>query len=217
MKDEIFKRVLSSIILFPVVISIIIYSSILLNLLLIICFCLVLYEWHMLSKTKKYYFLGIFFLLLSFYTTYKFKDLNNNYINFLFILLICISTDIGGYVFGKIFKGPKLTTISPNKTFSGVIGGYLLSLVFILVFFKILSFVKFKTSFSYEILSLVIIISTVSQIGDILISYFKRNSKVKDTGNVIPGHGGLLDRVDGMIFAYPFSYLLYLINIFKEF
>ena len=217
MKDEIFKRVLSSIILFPVVISIIIYSSILLNLLLIICFCLVLYEWHMLSKTKKYYFLGIFFLLLSFYTIYKFKDLNNNYINFLFILLICISTDIGGYVFGKIFKGPKLTTISPNKTFSGVIGGYLLSLVFILVFFKILSFVKFKTSFSYEILSLVIIISTVSQIGDILISYFKRNSKVKDTGNVIPGHGGLLDRVDGMIFAYPFSYLLYLINIFKEF
>ena len=217
MKDEIFKRVLSSIILFPVVISIIIYSSILLNLLLIICFCLVLYEWHMLSKTKKYYFLGIFFLLLSFYTIYKFKDLNNNYINFLFILLICISTDIGGYVFGKIFKGPKLTTISPNKTFSGVIGGYLLSLVFILVFFKILSFVKFKTSFSYEILSLVIIISTVSQIGDILISYFKRNSKVKDTGNVIPGHGGLLDRVDGMIFAYPFSYLLYLINLFKEF
>ena len=217
MSDEFFKRVLSSIILFPVVISIIIYSSILLNLLLVICFCLVVYEWHMLSKTKKYYFLGIFFLLLSFYTIYKFKDLNNNYINFLFILLICISTDIGGYVFGKIFKGPKLTTISPNKTFSGVIGGYLLSLVFILVFFKILSFVKFKTSFSYEILSLVIIISTVSQIGDILISYFKRNSKVKDTGNVIPGHGGLLDRVDGMIFAYPFSYLLYLINIFKEF
>ena len=217
MSDEFFKRVLSSIILFPVVISIIIYSSILLNLLIMICFCLVLYEWHMLSKTKKYYFLGILFLLLSFYTIYKFKDLNNNYINFLFILLICISTDIGGYVFGKIFKGPKLTTISPNKTFSGVIGGYLLSLVFILVFFKILSFVKFKTSFSYEILSLVIIISTVSQIGDILISYFKRNSKVKDTGNVIPGHGGLLDRVDGMIFAYPFSYLLYLINIFKEF
>ena len=210
MNDESFKRVLSSIILFPVVISIIIYSSILLNLLLIICFCLVLYEWHMLSKTKKYYFLGILFLLLSFYTIYKFKDLNNNYINFLFILLICISTDIGGYVFGKIFKGPKLTTISPNKTFSGVIGGYLLSLVFILVFFKILSFVKFKTSFSYEILSLVIIISTVSQIGDILISYFKRNSKVKDTGNVIPGHGGLLDRVDGMIFAYPFSYLVFL-------
>ena len=217
MKDEIFKRVLSSIILFPVVISIIIYSSILLNLLLIICFCLVLYEWHMLSKTKKYYFLGIFFLILSFYTIYKFKDLNNNYINFLFILLICISTDIGGYIFGKIFKGPKLTTISPNKTFSGVIGAYLLSLMFIIIFFQILSFYNYKNSFSYEILLLVIIISTASQLGDILISYFKRNSNVKDTGNIIPGHGGLLDRVDGMIFAYPFSYLLYLINLFKEF
>ena len=217
MNDESFKRVLSSIILFPVVISIIIYGSILLNLLLIICFCLVLYEWHILSKTKKYYFLGIFFLILSFYTIYKFKDLNNNYINFLFILLICISTDIGGYIFGKIFKGPKLTTISPNKTFSGVIGAYLLSLMFIIIFFQILSFYNYKNSFSYEILLLVIIISTASQLGDILISYFKRNSNVKDTGNIIPGHGGLLDRVDGMIFAYPFSYLLYLLNLFKEF
>ncbi len=217
MSDEFFKRVLSSIILFPVVISIIIYSSILLNLLIMICFCLVLYEWHMLSKTKKYYFLGIFFLILSFYTIYKFKDLNNNYINFLFILLICISTDIGGYIFGKIFKGPKLTSISPNKTFSGAIGSYLLSLVFIIIFFQILSFFNYKTSFSYEIFLLAIIISTISQIGDILISYFKRNSNVEDTGNIIPGHGGLLDRVDGMIFAYPFSYLLYLLNLFKEF
>ena len=217
MKDEIFKRVLSSIILFPVVISIIIYGSILLNLLLIICFCLVLYEWHILSKTKKYYFLGIFFLILSFYTIYKFKDLNNNYINFLFILLICISTDVGGYVFGKILKGPKLTNISPNKTFSGVIGGYLLSLLFIFIFFQILSFFEYKTLYSYEILLLVIIISSASQLGDILISYFKRNSNVKDTGNIIPGHGGFLDRVDGMIFAYPFSYLLYLLNFFKEF
>tara|TARA_B100000989_G_C19398956_1_gene409088 strand:- start:283 stop:798 length:516 start_codon:yes stop_codon:yes gene_type:complete len=171
----------------------------------------------MLSKTKKYYILGIFFLILSFYTIYKFKDLNNNYINFLFILLICISTDIGGYIFGKIFKGPKLTTISPNKTFAGVIGSYLLSLVFMLIFFQILLFFNYKTSFSYEILLLVIIISTISQIGDILISYFKRNSNVKDTGNIIPGHGGLLDRVDGMIFAYPFSYLLFLLNFFKEF
>ena len=217
MSDEFFKRVLSSIILFPVVISIIIYSSILLNLLIMICFCLVLYEWHMLSKTKKYYFLGIFFLILSFYTIYKFKDLNNNYINFLFILLICISTDIGGYIFGKIFKGPKLTSISPNKTISGAIGSYLLSLVFIIIFFQILSFFNYKTSFSYEIFLLAIIISTISQIGDILISYFKRNSNVEDTGNIIPGHGGLLDRVDGMIFAYPFSYLLYLLNLFKEF
>ena len=217
MKDELFKRVLSSIILFPVVISIIIHDSLLLDLLLIICFCLVVYEWHMLSKKKKYHFLGIFFLFLSFYTIYKFKNLNSNYINFLFILLICISTDIGGYIFGKIFKGPKLTTISPNKTFSGVIGAYLLSLIFIIIFFQILSFYNYKNSFSYEILLLVIIISTASQLGDILISYFKRNSNVKDTGNIIPGHGGLLDRVDGMIFAYPFSYLLYLINLFKEF
>ena len=217
MNNELFKRILSSVILFTVVISIIIHGSFLLNLFLIICFCLVLYEWHMLSKTKKYYFLGIIFLFISFYTIYKFKDLNNNYLNFLFVLLICISTDIGGYIFGKTFKGPKLTKISPNKTFSGAIGGYLLSVIFIIIFYKILSFFDYNTQFSKEILLIVFLISTISQSGDILISYFKRKSNVKDTGNIIPGHGGFLDRVDGMIFAFPFSYVLCLLNFFKEF
>ena len=217
MNNELFKRILSSVILFTVVISIIIYGSFLLNIFLMICFCLVLYEWHILSKTKKYYFLGIIFLFLSFYTIYKFKDLNNNYINFMFVLFICISTDIGGYIFGKTFKGPKLTSISPNKTFSGAIGGYVLSVMFIIIFFKILSFFDYKILLSKEILLLVILISTISQSGDILISYFKRKSNVKDTGNIIPGHGGLLDRVDGMIFAFPFSYALCLLNFFKEF
>ena len=217
MSNEFFKRIISSVILFIFVISIIIYGSFLLNFFLMVCFCIVLYEWHMLSRKKKYNFFGIIFLFLSFYTIYKFKDLNDNYINFLFVLLICISTDIGGYIFGKIFKGPKLTKISPNKTFSGAIGGYLLSVVIIIIFFKILSFFDYKTLFSKEILLYVILISTISQSGDILISYFKRKSNVKDTGNIIPGHGGLLDRVDGMIFAFPFSYALYVLNFFKEF
>ena len=216
MNKELFKRILSSVILLPVVISIIIYESFLLNILLIVCFCIVLYEWHMLSKTKKYYIPGIIFLLLSFFTIYKFKDLNNNHINFLFVLLICISTDIGGYLFGKIFKGPKLTKISPNKTFSGVVGSYLLCIGLIIIFFKILIFFEYKNSFSLKILLFVTLISTISQLGDILISYFKRKSNVKDTGNIIPGHGGLLDRVDGMIFAFPFAYILYLLNFLKE-
>ena len=217
MSNEFFKRVLSSIILFPAVILIIIFGSFVFNFFLIICFSLILYEWHMLSKTKKYYFFGIIFLVLSFYTVYKLKDLNSNYINFLFIFLICVSTDIGGYIFGKIFKGPKLTKISPNKTFSCTIGGYFLSVIFIIIFFQILSLFDYKMLFSKEILLLVILISTISQLGDILISYFKRNSNVKDTGNIIPGHGGLLDRVDGMIFAFPFSYVLILLDFFKKF
>ena len=124
------------------------------------------------------------------------------------VISICISTDIGGYVFGKIFKGPKLTRISPKKTYSGMIGGYLLSLISI-------GIISHFTNYSYmsiQIFIIILIISTVSQVGDIIVSYFKRLSKIKDTGKIIPGHGGLLDRIDGMIFAFP---TVYLINLTK--
>tara|TARA_B100001123_G_C15073111_1_gene932414 strand:- start:225 stop:638 length:414 start_codon:yes stop_codon:yes gene_type:complete len=132
------------------------------------------------------------------------------------IFLICIFTDIGGYLFGKTFKGPKLTKISPNKTYSGVIGGYLFSIIFMSVFFNNLDFVNQFTYVNPIGLELnlnnfvfIIAISTVSQLGDIIISYFKRLSKIKNTGKIIPGHGGLLDRIDGMIFAFPITYLIF--------
>ena len=132
------------------------------------------------------------------------------------VVLICIFTDIGGYVFGKIFKGPKLTKISPNKTYSGTIGGYLCSIIFMSVFFNNLDFVSQFTNVnvvekevSLNNFVLIIVISTVSQLGDITISYFKRLSKIKNTGKIIPGHGGLLDRIDGMIFAFPVTYLIF--------
>jgi phosphatidate cytidylyltransferase len=120
-----------------------------------------------------------------------------------YVIIICSSTDIGGYVFGKIFKGPKLTKISPKKTFAGMFGGYFLSLISLLV---IVSFIDYDTTVVLFLLT--ILISTVSQLGDIIISYFKRLSKIKNTGKLIPGHGGLLDRIDGMIFAFPIYYLI---------
>ena len=150
-------------------------------------------------------FLGTIFLISSFYTFY---EISITYF-WIYIFLICISTDIGGYVFGKLFKGPKLTKISPNKTYSGMIGGYFLSLISLSFF---LGWINHTVSEEWFLVT--ILISTVSQIGDIIISYFKRLSKIKDTGNIIPGHGGLLDRVDGMIFAYPFSYLIILTGVF---
>ena len=130
--------------------------------------------------------------------------------------MTCIFTDIGGYLFGKIFKGPKLTKISPKKTISGMIGSYILSVIvtFAFIFFANLNF---SFEFILQIFILVIIISTVSQLGDISISYFKRLSKVKDTGNIIPGHGGILDRIDGMIFAFPFSYIMISLNLLNLF
>ena len=122
----------------------------------------------------------------------------------LFITIICISTDIGGYLFGKTFKGPKLSKFSPNKTYAGMIGGYLLSILSVIILNNFI----FSEDFLINQFIFVILISSISQLGDIIISYFKRLSKIKDTGKIIPGHGGLLDRVDGMIFAFPFSYLI---------
>ena len=115
-----------------------------------------------------------------------------------------------------MFKGLKLTKISPNKTYSGVIGGYLFSIIFITLFFNNLDYISVVTPIKGKVkelffnnLIITIFISTVSQFGDIIISYFKRKSKIKDTGKIIPGHGGILDRIDGMIFAFPATYLIY--------
>ena len=170
------------------------------------------------SKKKPYYIFGFIFLIFSFYTIYYLRNLiDADFKYLLFITLICIFTDIGGYVFGKIFKGPKLTKISPKKTYSGTIGGYFLSIIFInLIYSSDLAFFN-QIKLNFDVFIFIILISTISQIGDIIISYFKRLSKIKDTGKIIPGHGGLLDRIDGMIFAFPFSYLIFKTNLIQIF
>ena len=162
----------------------------------------------MMSKKKIYRLFGFIFLSLSFYTIYRLR-IDNDYLFILLITTICVMTDIGGYVFGKKFKGPKLTKFSPNKTFAGMIGGYLLSITSAIIFNNF----YFINEIQINYFIFVILISTSSQLGDIIVSYFKRLSKIKDTGKIIPGHGGLLDRVDGMIFAFPFSYLILQIDI----
>ena len=210
MKSELFKRILSSIFLIPLIIYLIIEGSYLFILFMIICFFLTLYEWHRMSKNIIYKFIGSFFLFISFYSVYQIRfSFDNEYNLLFFILIICVSTDIGGFIFGKIFKGPKLTKISPNKTYAGVLGSYILSLLSIFIFLKSINNLNL-IEFSSVSFFFVIILSTASQIGDLIISYFKRQSDIKNTGNIIPGHGGLLDRIDGMIFAFPFYYLLIL-------
>tara|TARA_B100000035_G_scaffold101755_1_gene86284 strand:+ start:564 stop:1187 length:624 start_codon:yes stop_codon:yes gene_type:complete len=196
---ELQKRILSSIILLPLALYFILAGSFYLIFFTIICFFVSIYEWNNMVKKIELKFLGTLFLVFSFYTFY---EISIAYL-WIFVLLVCVSTDIGGYVFGKLFKGPKLTKISPNKTYSGMIGGYLLSLIFLSFFMNWIN-----NTVNVEWFIVTILISTVSQIGDIIISYFKRLSKVKDTGKIIPGHGGLLDRIDGMIFAFPIFYLI---------
>ena len=126
---------------------------------------------------------------------------------FLFIILICILTDLGGYTFGKIFKGPKLTKISPNKTYSGVVGSFLFSIVLGILFLGYIDNNLLEKD-PIRILLGILLISLISQLGDLIISYFKRKAKLKNTGNILPGHGGLLDRVDGMIFVVPTIFIL---------
>ena len=216
MKKEFLKRLISSLILIPLIVFLIFKGSFFLNLLLLICLLISCYEWHLMTKLKSYYFYGFIFLTFSFYSAYEINNLENNRNLFFIILLICISTDIGGYIFGNIFKGPKLTKISPNKTYSGMVGSFMLSLITIYIFSNFsYNIVEFK--FSLGLLLFTLTVSAISQIGDITISYFKRKSGIKNTNNIIPGHGGLLDRIDGMIFAYPLSYLIFLTNLFKKF
>ena len=218
MNKELTKRILSSLILIPVAIFVIIEGSFIFNFFILICFLITSYEWRKMSRNKSYYLFGIFFLLFSFYSAYEIRtNMVGDYEYFIIILLICISTDIGGYIFGKIFKGPKLTKISPKKTFSGVIGGYLLSVFFLNLALSSNYFFIKPIDITFNIFIFILLISTISQLGDIIISLFKRLSKIKDTGKIIPGHGGLLDRIDGMIFAFPFAYLIFNINMFQYF
>ena len=161
------------------------------------------------NKRKRYnlYFTCLFALtylviLFSFILDLFISNKVDEKIFLYFIILVCISTDIGGFVFGKIFKGKKLTRISPNKTYSGLIGSFFLSLI--------TSFFIFNNYFnSYEIVLFSIIISSISQSGDLFISYLKRKANFKNTGTLLPGHGGVLDRLDGIIFAIPFGLIFY--------
>ena len=208
--NELTKRVLSSLILIPIVLFVIIEGSTIFNFFIFICFTITAYEWLKMSKTNSQKIFGLLFIIISFYSILKIRnDFNQDYFHVLLIATICVSTDVGGYIFGKVLKGPKLTKLSPNKTYTGFIGSFLLAIIISILFFELtLKIHNFR--FSLEIFILVLAVSLVSQIGDIFISYFKRLSKIKDTGNIIPGHGGILDRIDGMIFAYPFSYLVFL-------
>ena len=125
----------------------------------------------------------------------------------LFILLLgCVASDTGGFFFGKIFKGPKLTKISPNKTYAGAIGSLILTTLIISLFFY-----QFMQTFTFKIIFVGLITSTFCQLGDLIFSFLKRKAKFKDTGKILPGHGGILDRIDGLLLGIPFGYLTFVI------
>jgi phosphatidate cytidylyltransferase len=147
-------------------------------------------------------FFYIFFIFCNFsYEIHK----SESPVFFIYVISICFFTDIGGYVFGKTIGGKKLSKISPNKTISGTIGSFILSIVPLIL---VSNFNYLELEFNLKNVLFCLVISLISQLGDLFISLLKRKAKIKDTGNLLPGHGGVLDRVDGIIFAVPFSYFL---------
>jgi phosphatidate cytidylyltransferase len=221
MNNNLIKRFLSSLIILPIAFLFILNGSLFFMFFLGILFLVTSYEWVRMNKKKKLYkILGIIFLILSFYSAFNLRIYAGlNF--FLFVILISVFTDLGGYAFGKFFKGPKLTKISPNKTYSGVIGSLIMPVLAGLLYIEYMQLplgviVPIKldaisNNFNLVLNFMILSISIISQLGDLVISYFKRLSKIKDTGKILPGHGGLLDRVDGLIFVIPISYLFILL------
>ncbi len=218
MSSNFFNRIITSIfLLFFLSISLFINSFIWLFSLIIISFISYI-EFNSLSKKIWKKNNNIFFLIniisvfyLICFTWIAYESYEKPPIEILFIILICIFSDTGGYIFGKLIGGKKLSKISPNKTISGTIGSFLLSLLPIVIFMLIHDFTG-NEIFSFKSLKsmflLCLILSFICQLGDLFISYFKRKAKVKDTGNILPGHGGLLDRIDGMIFVLPAAFII---------
>ena len=207
------KRILTSLILLSLIL-LIFNSNMILIYFLIISGVLSILEFIQLTKkivlNKLFLFLlNIFFIFYIFIFNFIFFFFSNvpGLKMILFILLMgCIASDIGGYIFGKAFKGPKLTKISPKKTYSGAAG----SIIFTLILMCLL-FLNFIQPFSYKIILVGIMTSIFCQIGDLFFSLLKRKANLKDTGKILPGHGGILDRLDGIFFGLPIGFLTLII------
>ena len=220
MKIELKKRIITSIFLLILLILMSFYTYILIASLIITGIIAWIEFYALISKIYKksnYNDIVLRFILkatsllylsyLVFIIIHSKLNLPDFYILIIYTILISVMTDIGGLIVGKIFKGKKLTKISPNKTISGSIGSFLFSLFLVPFFYKFLS--TYVNMSLFDIVLTTLSISFISQLGDLFISLIKRKANVKNTSDLLPGHGGILDRIDGIIFAIPFGILLF--------
>ena len=219
MKLNIKKRILTSILLISLLIGMFIYTYIMIVSLIIIAIISWIEFYALISKIlkkniiKDKFFRFTYKTLSSFYLSglvYLIIAIESEYFNLkiylLYSILVAILSDIGGLVCGKIFKGKKLTKMSPNKTISGSIGSFIFSTLLIPFFYK-----GQIDQTLVNLFLITFIISLTSQLGDLFISFLKRKAKVKDTSDLLPGHGGVLDRIDGIIFAIPLGIFLFIV------
>jgi phosphatidate cytidylyltransferase len=216
-RNELLKRILTSIILLPTLFFAMVYSGIYLIILLTIFYFLSVYEIVKNTKNILFIFFSSILLLLSFYSFYHLRN-NTEYslIILFWILIATFLSDIGGYTFGKIFKGKKLTRFSPNKTYSGAIGSVILSCSSLPLLNSLQFFFQKKLIVDFLELNFLIFtisISLICQLGDLFVSFCKRKVKIKNISNILPGHGGILDRIDGLIFVLIFCLLLQLLAL----
>ena len=204
------KRTLTSLVALPLSIFFVVKGGYFLLFFLIFILFVGMHELFNVFKKTSIKFILSLLLILSLYSIYYISQ--NEPILLYYIIVISVSTDVGGYVFGKIFKWKKLSKISPKKTISGVFGSYFCSFICIIVFNELSGSSSHGLLVSDltpipEIL-LTVIFSTVAQAGDLVISYFKRLEKIKDTGKILPGHGGIFDRIDGLMFVTILAFVV---------
>jgi len=210
MYTELYKRILTSVILLPILIVCVFYNKLFFTFFLVLAGFISVYEWYLIQKKKSniFFYFGILFLIISFFSAYILRgDSYETIVFFLFVLFVCFFSDIGGYILGKVIGGKKLTKISPKKTISGTMGSLMFSF-FPLILINNQSYIQTDIEINFTNLILSLVISIICQSGDLSISYFKRLKKIKNTSNILPGHGGLLDRIDGIIFVIPFVFFL---------
>ena len=220
MSNNLLKRVITSLFLIGILFIGLFYSQISWKTLVIFFSVLCFYEFYNLIKKvyKNKFFKTLILFAASIYLYYFYFLLIKIRLDFgkeliLILLFACISSDIGGYIIGNLVGGPKLTKLSPNKTISGAFGSIIFTVMITIILVLILNKIDsnpINIEYSIETYLWLIFISMFCQAGDLSISYLKRKANVKDTGNILPGHGGILDRVDGILFAIPLGFLTYL-------
>jgi len=208
------KRILTALIILPLSFFFLLKGGYFLIFFLILVFLAGSYEAFTVFKKKITILILNTILILSLFFIYFLRnDYNFPQILLFWVIILCISSDIGGYAFGKIFKWKKLTKISPKKTISGVFGSFFFSLIWLILVHLLSNIGGWSINFlSLKYVMLTIFFSAVAQVGDLTISYFKRLEKIKDTGKILPGHGGIFDRIDGLIFVIILTFVL---NILK--